>query len=189
MLLHDQPGQGEGPTVFVDSQHTPTASSPSKLQPTTSQTRSSLETSSQAPCSHEPTTEQQIQQTTSSMPHDLPLLGGSTPGSVEGSMQLKELTNLCTKLLARVTNLETELKNTKALNKLVKKVKTFGRSAQGRMSETEYEDVETEHAEEVEYGDILEQITQQITLSKGPQGEEQSQESYEVHLDVLSTEF
>ncbi|GJX65418.1 hypothetical protein Tco_0299761 [Tanacetum coccineum] len=29
----------------------------------------------------------------------------------------------------------------------------------GRMSETEYEDVETEHTEEVEYGDILQQIT------------------------------
>ncbi|GJR22204.1 hypothetical protein Tco_0970731 [Tanacetum coccineum] len=48
--------------------------------------------------------------------------------------------------------------------------------------ETEYEDVETEHAEEVEYGDIL----QQITPSKGPQGEEQSQESSKVHFDVLS---
>ncbi|GKF84275.1 hypothetical protein Tco_0249173 [Tanacetum coccineum] len=32
-------------------------------------------------------------------------------------------------------------------------------SKQGRMLETEYEDVETEHAEEVEYGDILQQIT------------------------------
>ncbi|GJV73533.1 hypothetical protein Tco_1493528 [Tanacetum coccineum] len=31
-------------------------------------------------------------------------------------------------------------------------------SKQGRMFETEYEDVETEHAEEVEYGDILQQI-------------------------------
>ncbi|GJU95484.1 hypothetical protein Tco_1320240 [Tanacetum coccineum] len=30
MLLHDQPGQGEGPTVSVESQHTSTASSPSK---------------------------------------------------------------------------------------------------------------------------------------------------------------
>ncbi|GJX95730.1 hypothetical protein Tco_0351528 [Tanacetum coccineum] len=53
---------------------------------------------------------------------------------------------------------------------------------QKKWEETEYEDVETEHAEEVEYGDIL----QQITPSKGPQGEEQSQESSEVHFDVLS---
>ncbi|GKD55692.1 hypothetical protein Tco_1289079 [Tanacetum coccineum] len=62
------------------------------------------------------------------MPHDSPLPGGYIPGSVEGSMQLKELTNLCTKLVVRVTSLETELKNTKevhgkALTKLVKKVK------------------------------------------------------------------
>ncbi|GKB46619.1 ribonuclease H-like domain-containing protein [Tanacetum coccineum] len=180
MLLHDQPGQGEGPTVSVESQHTPTASSPSKSQPTTSQPRSSQETSSQAPSSHEPTNEQQILQTTSSMPYDSPLPGGSTPGSVEGSMQLKELTNLCTKLLARVTNLETELKKTKALTKLVKKVKTFGRSAQVYNKEEKCK-------EEVEYGDILEQIIKQVTLSKGPQGEEQSQESSEVHFDVLST--
>ncbi|GJX18411.1 hypothetical protein Tco_0221088 [Tanacetum coccineum] len=62
------------------------------------------------------------------MPYDSPLLGGYTPVSVEGSMQLKELTNLCTKLVARVTSLETELKKTKevhgkALTKLVKRVK------------------------------------------------------------------
>ncbi|GJS94135.1 putative ribonuclease H-like domain-containing protein [Tanacetum coccineum] len=61
MLLHDQPGQGEGPTLFVESQHTPTASSPSTSQPTTSQP-----TSSQAHSSHEPTTEPII---TTSSPH------------------------------------------------------------------------------------------------------------------------
>ncbi|GKC73021.1 hypothetical protein Tco_1118904 [Tanacetum coccineum] len=54
-------------------------------------------------------------------------------------------------------------------------------SKQGRMSRTKFEDVETEHAEEVEY------ILEQITPSKGLQGEEQSQESSEVHLDVLRT--
>ncbi|GKF19560.1 hypothetical protein Tco_0068198 [Tanacetum coccineum] len=47
---------------------------------------------------------------------------------VLSSMKLKELTDLCTKLVARVTSLEKELKNTKkvhgkALTKLVKKVK------------------------------------------------------------------
>ncbi|GKA77842.1 hypothetical protein Tco_0784379 [Tanacetum coccineum] len=35
MLLHDQPGQGKGPTLTVESQHTPIAS-PSTSQPTTS---------------------------------------------------------------------------------------------------------------------------------------------------------
>ncbi|GJZ18400.1 hypothetical protein Tco_0554523 [Tanacetum coccineum] len=136
---------------------------------------------------------------------------GYTPESDKGRKKLNELTELCTKLSEKVTSLEQDLKQTKqvygkALTKLVKKVKhledqlkstTKRRKAkvvisdeeedlvsedpckQGRMSETEYEDVETEHAEEVEYGDILEQITP----SKGPQGEEQSQESSEVHLE------
>ncbi|GKA27693.1 ribonuclease H-like domain-containing protein [Tanacetum coccineum] len=140
--------------------------------------------------------------------------GGYTPGSDEGSKKLNELTELCTKLSEKVTSLEQDLKQTKqvygkAFTKLVKKVKHLedqlksttkrrkakvvisdeeedlvleDSSKQGRMSETEYEDVETEHAEEVEYGDILEQITP----SKGPQGEEQSQESSEVHLNVLN---
>ncbi|GKC80321.1 hypothetical protein Tco_1131095 [Tanacetum coccineum] len=71
MLLHDQPGQGEGPTVSVESQHTPTTSSSSTSQPTTSQPTSSQATSSkvtslQAPSSHEPTTEPI---TTTSSPH------------------------------------------------------------------------------------------------------------------------
>ncbi|GJT82295.1 hypothetical protein Tco_1056637 [Tanacetum coccineum] len=61
------------------------------------------------------------------MPHDHPPMR-YTSGSVEGNMKLKELTNLCTKLVARVTSLETKLKKTKevhgkALTKLVKKVK------------------------------------------------------------------
>ncbi|GKA46055.1 hypothetical protein Tco_0738851 [Tanacetum coccineum] len=93
MLLHDQPGQGEGPTLSVESQHTPTASSPSTSQPTTSQP-----TSSQAQSSHEPTTEpiittssphsQETQnpQTTSSMPHDSPL-----PGITSKRQKLKKL--------------------------------------------------------------------------------------------------
>ncbi|GJS24731.1 putative reverse transcriptase domain-containing protein [Tanacetum coccineum] len=43
MLPHDQPGQGEGPTLSVESQHTPTASSLSLSQPTFSQVQSSHE--------------------------------------------------------------------------------------------------------------------------------------------------
>ncbi|GKA70128.1 hypothetical protein Tco_0776192 [Tanacetum coccineum] len=42
MLIHDHPGQGEGPTLTVESQHTPIAS-PSISQPTTSQPMSSQE--------------------------------------------------------------------------------------------------------------------------------------------------
>ncbi|GJV05399.1 hypothetical protein Tco_0603844 [Tanacetum coccineum] len=72
--------------------------------------------------------------------------GGYTPGSDEGSKKLNELTELCTKLSEKVTSLEQDLKQTKQV---------YGEDC----PETEYEDVETKHAKEVEYGDILEQIT------------------------------
>ncbi|GKB60416.1 hypothetical protein Tco_0916602 [Tanacetum coccineum] len=214
MLLHDQPGQGEGPTLTVESQHTPIAS-PTTSQPTTSQPMSSQEQPFQLPttkpittASSPPLNETIIPQTPSSMPHDSPLSGGYTPGSDEGSKKLNELTELCTKLFDKVISLEKDLTQTKkvygkALTKLVKKVKhledklkstTERRKArmvisddeedlvsedpskQGRMSETEYEEVE------YQTGDTL----QQMTPTKIPQGEEQSQESSEVHLDVLS---
>ncbi|GJY80306.1 hypothetical protein Tco_0493057 [Tanacetum coccineum] len=62
------------------------------------------------------------------MPRDSPLPGGYTPRSEEGSQKLNELTNLYTKLVDRVTTLETKLTQTmkvygKAITKLVKKVK------------------------------------------------------------------
>ncbi|GJY94464.1 putative ribonuclease H-like domain-containing protein [Tanacetum coccineum] len=91
---------GEGPAHTVESQHTPIAS------PTTSQHTTSQPMTSQELLSHEPLTEPittpssppfttpTILQTTSSMPHDSPLIGGDTPGSDEGSKKLKELTDL-----------------------------------------------------------------------------------------------
>ncbi|GJR77180.1 hypothetical protein Tco_0089545 [Tanacetum coccineum] len=48
MLIHDQPGQGDRPTLTVESQHTP-IDSPSTPQPTTSQPMSSQEQPSQVP--------------------------------------------------------------------------------------------------------------------------------------------
>nr|GEX57297.1 hypothetical protein [Tanacetum cinerariifolium] len=42
----------------------------------------------------------------SQTPYDLPLSGGHTPGSDEGSMTLKELMDLCTTLLQKVLDLE-----------------------------------------------------------------------------------
>ncbi|GKB01011.1 hypothetical protein Tco_0829055 [Tanacetum coccineum] len=134
------------------------------------------------------------------MPHDSPLLGGYTPGSDEGSMKLNEMTELCTKLFDKVTNLEKDLNQTKkvygkALTKLVKRVKhledmlksTIERrkarmiisndeedlvskdpSKQGRMTETEHEDVETKYAE-VEYELDKTDTLQQITPTKVPQ--------------------
>ncbi|GJR43756.1 hypothetical protein Tco_1311859 [Tanacetum coccineum] len=58
-------------------------------------------------------------------------------------------------------------------------------SKQGRMTKTEYEDVET-HNEGFEYELDQTDILQQITPTKVPQSEEQSQETSEVQLDVLS---
>ncbi|GKG44093.1 hypothetical protein Tco_0483186, partial [Tanacetum coccineum] len=43
-----------------------------------------------------------------STPHDSPLTGGYTPGSVEGRMTLDELIILCTKLSKQVLDLEKE---------------------------------------------------------------------------------
>ncbi|GJS72024.1 hypothetical protein Tco_0704865 [Tanacetum coccineum] len=137
--------------------------------------------------------------------------GGYAPGSDEGSKKLNELTELYTKLFDKLTSLEQDLKQTKkvygkALTKLMKKVKhledklkstTERRKArmvifdaeedlvledpskQGRMPKTKYEEVEYE----LDQTDTL----HQITPTKVPQGEEQSQKSSEVQLDVLST--
>ncbi|GJX73004.1 hypothetical protein Tco_0311599 [Tanacetum coccineum] len=193
MLIHDQSGQGEGPTLPVESQHTPIAF-PTTSQPTTSQPMSSQEQPSQVPTtepiittSSPPLYETTILHTTSSMPHDLPLSGGDTPGSDEGSKKLNGLTELCTKLFDKVTSLEKDLKQTKkvygkALTKLMKRVKHLEAklkstsvrrktrmvisddeedlvsedpSKQGRMIETEYEEVEYE----LDQTDTLQQIT------------------------------
>ncbi|GKB25688.1 hypothetical protein Tco_0865089, partial [Tanacetum coccineum] len=176
MLIHDQPGQGEGPTLTIESQHTPIAS-PTTSQPTTSQPMSSQEQPSQVPTtepiittSSPPLYETTIPYTTSSMPHDSPISGGDTLGSDEGSKKLNELTELCTKLFDKVTSLEEDLKQTKkvygkALTKLVKKVKYL----EDKLKSTS-----------------VRRKARMITPTKVTQGEEQSQESFEVQLDVLS---
>ncbi|GJZ16461.1 putative reverse transcriptase domain-containing protein [Tanacetum coccineum] len=81
--------------------------------------------------------------------------GGYTPGSVEGSMSLNELMDLCTKLLDKVTSLENDRN----------RLKQFG-----RMKETEFEDL----------------VFTESTPTKATQGEEQSQDSFDAHLGVLS---
>ncbi|GJX29220.1 hypothetical protein Tco_0237299 [Tanacetum coccineum] len=105
------------------------------------------------------------------MPHDSPLPGGYTLGSVEGSMQLKELTNLCTKIVARVTSLETELKKTKEvhgkdLTKLVKKVKRL---------EDKLKSTNERKKAKIVISDEEEELV-----------EEQSQEMFKAELSVLS---
>ncbi|GJR12012.1 hypothetical protein Tco_0794664 [Tanacetum coccineum] len=204
MLIYDQPSQGEGPTLTVESQHTPIASPPT-LQPTTSQPMSSQEQPSQVPIT-EPITDSfttsHPTQTPSPMPNEPPLGEGNTSRSGEGSMQLLELTELCTKLSDKVTSLEDDLKQTKkiygkALTKLVKKVKhleaklkstTERRKARMVISDDE-EDLVSEDTSkqgrmtETEYEGFT---LQQFTPTKVTQGEEQCQESSEAQLSVLS---
>ncbi|GJW23084.1 hypothetical protein Tco_0033706 [Tanacetum coccineum] len=160
MLIHDQPGQGEGPTLFVESQHTTTISSPTSL-PTTSQLISSLEHPS-----HDPTTEPitttsspqatQIPQTQTSMPYDSPLsrVDKVTTLEIELTQTKKVYGKAITKLVKMVKHLEDKLKSTTVKRKarmvisdkeedLVSK----SPSKQGRMKETEYQHEEEEYPE------------------------------------------
>ncbi|GKD02099.1 hypothetical protein Tco_1177073 [Tanacetum coccineum] len=73
------------------------------------------------------------------MPNDLPLLRVNTLGSDEGSMQHKELMELCTKLSKRLTSLEKEVKMTKqtygaAYTTLITKVKKLEQKLKSRPS-------------------------------------------------------
>ncbi|GJU46251.1 hypothetical protein Tco_1203517, partial [Tanacetum coccineum] len=99
-----------------------------------------------------------------------------------------------TKLVKKVKHLEANLKSTSVRRKArmvifndEEDLVSEDPSKQGRMSETEYEDVDVEtEYEEVEYELDQTDTLQQITPTKVSQGEEQSQESFEVQLDVLS---
>ncbi|GKC01935.1 hypothetical protein Tco_0993545 [Tanacetum coccineum] len=112
MLVQGQISQGKGSTIPVESHHIP-ISAPSTSQPPTSSP--SMQTT-------------HVAEEAVNMPHDLPLLGGHTPGSDEGNMTLNELTVLCTQLSTKVASLEADLKRTKkvygnAYTKLIMKVK------------------------------------------------------------------
>ncbi|GJT04375.1 hypothetical protein Tco_0838837 [Tanacetum coccineum] len=184
--VHDQPGQGEGTTLIVESQHTPSAS-PSTSQPTTSKPTSLQE---------------QPSQTSPHMPHDSPLPGGHTPGSVEGRMSLNELMDLCTKLFDKVTSLENDLKQTKqlygkAITKLVKKVKLLEDKLKSTKERRETKMVISDDEEELDIEDTFKQgrmketefedvVFTEFTPTKATQGEEQSQDSSDAHLGVLS---
>ncbi|GJX11111.1 hypothetical protein Tco_0200970 [Tanacetum coccineum] len=99
-----------------------------------------------------------------------------------------------TKLVKKVKYLEDKLKSTSVRRKARMVISddeedlvSEDPSKQGRMTETEYEDVDVEtEYEEVEYELDQTDTLQQITPTKVSQGEEQSQESFEVQLDVLS---
>ncbi|GKA99188.1 hypothetical protein Tco_0827125 [Tanacetum coccineum] len=99
-----------------------------------------------------------------------------------------------TTLVKKVKHLEDKLQSTTERRKARMVISDYEEdlvskdpSKQGRMTETEYKDVdiETEY-EEVEYELNQADTLQQITPTKVSQGKEQSQESSEVQLDVLS---
>ncbi|GJW80004.1 hypothetical protein Tco_0143979 [Tanacetum coccineum] len=136
------------------------------------------------------------------MPNEPPLGEGNTSRSGEGSMQLLELTELCTKLTDKVTSLEDDLKQTKkiygkALTKLVKKVKHLDAKLKSTTERRKTRMVISDDEEDLVSDDTSKQgrITkteykgftlQQFTPTKVTHGEEQCQESSEAKLSVLS---
>ncbi|GJV55060.1 putative ribonuclease H-like domain-containing protein [Tanacetum coccineum] len=143
-----------------------------------------------------------IPQTPPHMPHDSPLPGGHIPGSVEGSMSLNELTDLCTKLFDKVTNLKKDLKQTKqlygkAITKLVKKVKLLEDKLKSTTERRKTRMVLSDDEEELNIEDTFKQGRMkeiviedvkftEFTPTKATQGEEQSQDSSDAHLGDLS---
>jgi hypothetical protein len=121
--------QGEDATIPVVSHHTPTISVPQiqhtpavthtyerrQKQPTPSMTTLhvaepyGLGTSSGGSRLFPSSTREESE----SMPYDSPLPTGNTDGSVEGSVTLPELMELCTKLVKQVQTLEKDLAQTK----------------------------------------------------------------------------
>ncbi|GJS97845.1 hypothetical protein Tco_0804813 [Tanacetum coccineum] len=138
MLIHDQPGQGEGPTLTVESQHTPIAS-PSTLQPTTAQPMLSQEQPSQVPI-----TEPIIDSFTTSHPTQIPSPMPNEPPLGEGTKKIYG--KALTKLVKKVKHSEAKLKSTTERRKARMVISdeeedlvSEDTSKQGRMTETEYE--------------------------------------------------
>ncbi|GKF33753.1 hypothetical protein Tco_0106953, partial [Tanacetum coccineum] len=82
-----------------------------------------------------------------------PLPEGNTSGSVEDSMQLKELMMLVPTLVTRVNSLEKELKDTKqtlgnVMVKLVKKVKSLETALKRKSKKVIVSESESEESED-----------------------------------------
>nr|GEX82235.1 hypothetical protein [Tanacetum cinerariifolium] len=87
----------------------------------------------------------------SNLPNELPLKEGNTSRSREGSMQLLELIDICTKLSDKVIALENELKSTKtvynkALITLTKRVKELEKNLKHKRKRTVVDSSEDEEA-------------------------------------------
>ncbi|GKD09314.1 hypothetical protein Tco_1188999 [Tanacetum coccineum] len=173
MLVHDQPGQGEGPSspdeAIIKEMHdglvraTTTTSSLEAEQGSgniaktqtkaTSSGPSSLRTSSKGgPGCHFTMGDILVQaspEKVSNLPNEPPLREGNTSRSGEGSMQVLELINLCTKLSDKVTSLENELASTKAVYKkalisLTKRVKKLEKQLKHKRRRTVIDSSEDE---------------------------------------------
>ncbi|GKB49885.1 hypothetical protein Tco_0900638 [Tanacetum coccineum] len=104
-------------------------------------------------------------------------------------MQLKKLMNLCTKLVARVTSLETKLKKTKevhgkALTKLVKKVKRLEDKLKSTNKRKKAKMVISDNEEVLVSEDPSKQ--ERMEETEDTDVEVQSQETFEAELSVLS---
>ncbi|GKC43835.1 hypothetical protein Tco_1061557, partial [Tanacetum coccineum] len=129
-------------------------------------------------------------------PHDLPLSRVNTLESDEGSMQLKELMALCTKLSNRVLALETDLRQTKKVygatyTKLIMKVKKLEKTIKSNQARRRAKIVVSHEEEDSEdsskQGRIIEEIDQDagitlVTLTKDSSQEDQPEDQ----LGVLS---
>ncbi|GJW00074.1 hypothetical protein Tco_1555325 [Tanacetum coccineum] len=227
MLVHDQPGQGEGPSSPGGTQHTSTLIETSpQLQnisntyrktrtrtrrmgiripqsdvPTsvadeaiikemhdglaTSSGPSSPRTSSEGgPGCHFTMGDIPVQarpERVSNLPNEPPLREGNTSRSGEGSMQLLELINLCTKLSDKVTSLEDELASTKAVynkalitltkrvKKLEKQLKHKKRRAVIDSSEDEGPSLDAEDSPK--QGRMIEEIDKEKDFKLGQESE------------------
>ncbi|GJW46602.1 hypothetical protein Tco_0078248 [Tanacetum coccineum] len=177
---------GEGPTHTVESQHTPIASPPTS-QPTTSQPMSSQEQPSQVPILN--------YHTDFLSPHHIH--STPTPGiMIHLSQKAGDILSRLKKgfmvigsyksWLKKVKHWKAKLKSTTERRKArmviyddKEDLVLEDTSKQGRMTETEYEEVEID----------LNQTNndlQRLTPTKVTQGEEQCQESSEAQLSVLS---
>ncbi|GKA68637.1 hypothetical protein Tco_0768554 [Tanacetum coccineum] len=116
----------------------------------------------------------------------------SHTGSDEGSKKLNELTELCTKLSAKLNSTTERRKARLVIFDDEEDLSLEDTSKQGRMTETEYEEVKFDlnqidddlQIEEIDLGEGF--TLQQLTPTKFAHGEEQSQESFEAQLGVLN---
>ncbi|GJW77251.1 hypothetical protein Tco_0138933 [Tanacetum coccineum] len=125
--------------------------------------------------------------------YDSPLLRVHTLGSDEGSMNLLELTVLCTTLSKKVERLEADLKQTKKVygasyTKLIKKVKKLEKTVKSNQARRRAKimvfDDDEDSEDSSKQGRMIEEIDQDagVTLVTPTQGEDQPKDQ----LGVLS---